>query len=130
MNWSYGNGDQAAKEQEAVDLVAQFARDNADVLRRIWHWGDGFGGGVADLMARSAGIERTKASVPAYIKAVIPASLRTSVFERDAYRCIACGGHLDLTCDHIVPESKGGPTTIENLQTMCRSCNSKKGARA
>ena len=65
-----------------------------------------------------------------YIKAKIPAALRTAVFERDAYRCVACEGYRDLTCDHIVPESKGGPTSLENLQAMCRSCNSSKGNRA
>ncbi|MVT28523.1 HNH endonuclease [Acidovorax citrulli] len=46
------------------------------------------------------------------------------------YRCVSCGGFKDLTCDHIHPESKGGPTTLDNLQTMCRPCNSKKGVRA
>lgn len=62
-------------------------------------------------------------------KAEIPAELRRQVFERDAYRCVTCGGWKTLTCDHIVPESAGGPTTLENLQTMCQSCNSRKGAR-
>lgn len=60
-------------------------------------------------------------------KAKIPASLRTEVYERDAYRCVTCGGHTALSLDHIIPESKGGPTTSENLQTMCRPCNSSKG---
>jgi 5-methylcytosine-specific restriction endonuclease McrA len=61
------------------------------------------------------------------LKASIPNSLRTAVFERDAYRCKHCDSHIDLTADHIVPESKGGETTLENLQTLCRSCNCKKG---
>lgn len=63
-------------------------------------------------------------------KAVISQALRTAVFERDAYRCITCSGWNDLTCDHIVPESNGGQTALDNLQTMCRPCNLKKGARA
>jgi len=60
-------------------------------------------------------------------KAVISQELRTRVFERDAYRCLRCGTHLNLTADHIHPESMGGETVFENLQTLCRSCNSKKG---
>lgn len=61
------------------------------------------------------------------VKAKIPRSLAKQVYERDAYRCVQCGDHHDLTCDHIEPESLGGPTTFDNLQTMCRPCNSRKG---
>lgn len=67
---------------------------------------------------------------PPYAKAKISRSLSKRVFERDAYRCVTCGGHHDLTCDHIIPESKGGPTEFDNLQTMCRPCNSRKGVKA
>lgn len=64
------------------------------------------------------------------LKAGIPAALRTAVFERDLYRCRHCTTHLDLTADHIVPESQGGPTVLDNLQTLCRPCNSRKGTRS
>lgn len=60
-------------------------------------------------------------------KVKIPRSMAKAVFERDAYRCVTCGSHIDLTCDHVIPESKGGPATLDNLQTMCRSCNCRKG---
>jgi 5-methylcytosine-specific restriction endonuclease McrA len=32
-----------------------------------------------------------------------------------------------MTRDHIQPKSKGGPETLENMQTMCTRCNGKKG---
>lgn len=66
---------------------------------------------------------------PAYKKRAIPKTIRTQVFERDAYRCKHCGSHKDLRADHIIPESKGGPTTVDNLQTLCVRCNSRKGTR-
>lgn len=56
-------------------------------------------------------------------------NLRRRVFERDAYRCLNCGDWRDLCADHIVPLSGGGPTTFDNLQTLCRSCNSRKGQK-
>jgi 5-methylcytosine-specific restriction endonuclease McrA len=62
-------------------------------------------------------------------KKKISGALSKAVFERDAYRCVRCTSHIDLTCDHIKPESKGGETTLENLQTMCRPCNSSKGTK-
>lgn len=62
-------------------------------------------------------------------KAVIPGRLRTQVFERDKYRCLRCGSHLNLRADHVVPESRGGEATLENLQTLCHPCNSWKGTK-
>jgi 5-methylcytosine-specific restriction endonuclease McrA len=64
-----------------------------------------------------------------YVKQRISYGLRRQVFERDAYRCQQCGTHLNLTVDHIIPESKGGTLHLENLQTLCQSCNSRKGVR-
>lgn len=65
-----------------------------------------------------------------YRKGSIPATLRQSVLERDGYRCVKCGATEDLQCDHIVPEVLGGPTTLGNLQTLCRSDNLRKGTKS
>lgn len=62
-------------------------------------------------------------------KATISRYLRTVVLERDAYRCVFCEDWYDLEVDHIIPESLGGPTALENLQTLCRPCNRKKSDR-
>lgn len=53
--------------------------------------------------------------------------LRKAVLERDGYICLMCGSTENLRLDHIKPVIDGGDTTIENLQTLCRSCNSQKG---
>lgn len=57
----------------------------------------------------------------------IRASIRWQVFERDDFRCVACGATaLDgaiLHIDHILPRSKGGTDTMENYQTLCQTCN-------
>jgi len=45
------------------------------------------------------------------------------------YRCAKCGGVDDLTIDHIRPLSKGGSDEISNLQFLCKTHNSQKGAR-
>jgi hypothetical protein len=59
----------------------------------------------------------------------IPDELRLYVYERDGFRCLTCGSRESLTLDHIHPFSLGGPDTVDNLQTLCRPCNSRKGAR-
>jgi 5-methylcytosine-specific restriction endonuclease McrA len=59
----------------------------------------------------------------------IDQNIRWSVFIRDEYQCQRCGSRHDLHVDHIVPWSRGGTDHPENLQTLCRKCNLKKGAR-
>lgn len=59
----------------------------------------------------------------------IPKKVRDFVFSRDSYKCKYCNTELDLTVDHIKPEALGGTLELENLQTLCRACNSKKGIK-
>lgn len=59
----------------------------------------------------------------------IPDHIRAAVFERDENACQHCGTDQDLTLDHIIPWSHGGPDSVDNLRLLCRSCNSKRGNR-
>ena len=52
---------------------------------------------------------------------------RQNIFKRDGGKCQYCGVTTDLTLDHVIPRSKGGRSTWDNLVTACKSCNSKKG---
>lgn len=54
--------------------------------------------------------------------------IKEAVFNRHGKSCISCGSSENITIDHIVPVSRGGKDEIKNLQPLCRSCNSKKGA--
>ena len=63
-------------------------------------------------------------------KARIPLNLRRRVLERDGYYCVYCDEDLrdaEIHMDHVIPESKGGPTSYDNLQVTCRKCNLAKG---
>lgn len=53
---------------------------------------------------------------------------KKNIYRRDAFTCQYCGQAGDqLTIDHIVPRSRGGKTTWENVVCCCRPCNSRKG---
>ena len=52
---------------------------------------------------------------------------RSSIYKRDDHKCQYCGSTRSLTIDHIIPKSKGGQDTWENLVVACCSCNTKKG---
>lgn len=57
---------------------------------------------------------------------------RRGVLARDAYTCQYCGkqpGRRLLTIDHVVPRSRSGPKSWENLVTACIGCNRRKGGR-
>ena len=58
-----------------------------------------------------------------------PAFTRFNVFLRDSFACQYCSSGEDLTFDHLVPRSRGGRTTWENIVTACARCNLTKGGR-
>ena len=53
---------------------------------------------------------------------------RRAVFGRDGHVCQYCGGPAE-SIDHVMPRSKGGPHSWENVVACCRSCNIRKGDR-
>ena len=53
---------------------------------------------------------------------------RRALFSRDDYRCQYCGGFAD-SLDHVVPRSRGGQHTWENVAAACRPCNLRKRDR-
>ncbi len=57
---------------------------------------------------------------------------RRNIFLRDNYSCAYCEKQLEqgeLSVDHVLPKSRGGKETWENLVTSCKTCNCLKGDR-
>ncbi len=60
------------------------------------------------------------------VRVAISKRLRFEVFKRDRFECQYCGQTppaVVLHCDHIVPVSEGGETSLDNLVTACQPCN-------
>jgi hypothetical protein len=64
-------------------------------------------------------VERTRA---------IPQDVKIEVAARDGGRCRQCGSNKELHFDHVIPWSKGGANTADNIQLLCGTCNRRKGA--
>lgn len=83
-----------------------------------------------DVSVRSPNLEirlPSVVSLKTFVKpARQPAFTRFNVFLRDRFQCQYCGGREELTFDHLVPRSKGGQTTWENVVTACSACNLRK----
>jgi hypothetical protein len=65
----------------------------------------------------------------------VPLRVRMDVLKRDDYRCTKCGASprddksVRLEVDHVIPVSRGGSSTMDNLRTLCFSCNQGKKDR-
>lgn len=104
-----------------------------ELLRFVLH--DGFESPrVAELEHRlgeaHAQIARMKKARPS--GRVLP-TMRRAVLARDGRRCRYCGRQIGprsvLHLDHVIPVSRGGADTLENLVVACEGCNRRKGAR-
>ncbi|HEX2016882.1 MAG TPA: HNH endonuclease [Solirubrobacteraceae bacterium] len=83
--------------------------------------------------------ERTSVSRPVVIRLVSYVSVprdahrrkitRRAVFARDGWACQYCGAASNLTVDHVIPRSKGGASSWENIVASCAPCNRRKGDR-
>ena len=68
-------------------------------------------------------------------RALMTSKLREKIKLRDSHMCKNCGlstekePNLLLEIDHIIPLSKGGITSEDNLQTLCWKCNRSKGSK-
>lgn len=91
-------------------------KEISDLLRLI-NQKDGYFYRVKDIWDALCRVERGKVSN----------HMRFAIFRRDGERCKRCGSRHNLEIDHIVPISKGGKSTYDNLQTLCHSCNVEKG---
>lgn len=59
----------------------------------------------------------------------VPAVSRREILRRDSHMCQYCGSTKHLTIDHVIPRSKGGTHTWDNVVAACATCNAKKGNR-
>jgi hypothetical protein len=59
----------------------------------------------------------------------IPKEVRSAVWIRDSGLCVECGADDYLEFDHVIPVSKGGSNTEQNIQLLCRRCNNTKRDR-
>lgn len=60
----------------------------------------------------------------------IPLVVKVAVQKRDRGLCVVCQSSSRLEYDHIIPVSKGGTSTLGNIQLLCKSCNRKKRSKS
>ena len=107
----------------------------------LWCWQDAIKAVFLDRVNIVSEYDRTVRSPTAEIKlpsvvslktyvrpARYPAFTRFNLFLRDNFSCQYCGATEELTFDHLIPRSRGGRTTWDNVLAACATCNLRKGA--
>lgn len=108
----------------------------------LWSWQDSIKAAYLDRVnvvseydhvVRSPTVEMRLPSVVVLREYVKPskasAFTRFNLFLRDEFSCQYCGASSELTFDHVVPRSRGGKTSWDNVVAACSTCNLRKGAR-
>lgn len=98
--------------------------DAADVMKIIGY------NSVAEVEQAAELLRQTRygyALKKTVVRTMIPLSLRHEVYAADGWKCVYCQSKKLLEVDHIIPIAKGGTDDRENLQTLCRPCNRRKG---
>lgn len=108
----------------------EVGQDYTDVISGRQNAADGFVASAASRsphgcwpMCRTCRLERQRSRPP------VDPEIRDAIYRRDGNACLRCGARQPLTVDHIVPVVLGGTSNEQNLQTLCRSCNSSKGTK-
>lgn len=118
-------------ERAAVAAITGFAKENKELLQYIAHWGDGRGGYISALildelnMLPQAATSQAKSNRPTVSRAK-----RNFVFDLFGNQCLSCKSYDDICIDHVTPLAKGGENSVENMQPLCRTCNSAKGVKS
>ncbi|WP_261558821.1 TerD family protein [Frankia tisae] len=85
---------------------------------------------VAAVLAGILRVARRQVIAPgSRASRAIPQAVKAEVWRRDGGVCVECGGNEHLEFDHVIPFSRGGASSVNNLQLLCRRCNRTKGAR-
>ncbi len=81
---------------------------------------------VERLKKEVAALKSISEQTESYTRKAIPDVVKLIVFGRDHGQCVRCGSKEKLHFDHIIPVSKGGGDSEENIQLLCGMCNLKK----
>jgi 5-methylcytosine-specific restriction endonuclease McrA len=73
--------------------------------------------------------EMTSSQTKPYYRERIPSEVRKEVWNRDGGKCKKCGSRHHIEFDHIVPVSKGGSNSAQNIELLCKKCNRSKHAK-
>lgn len=126
-------------EQAAIRNFEYHIGIALELSKIIHRWGDDDFGYIRQLfdeaLAQHKSSKPTSRDLAMFVsssnptRAALSKSVKMQVLKDDGFKCVSCKSEHDLCVDHKHPVSRGGNNNRDNLQTLCRSCNSKKGTK-
>jgi hypothetical protein len=86
-----------------------------------------------EIESSASQVQQESPSKAPIVRETVTSRLRLQVLDRDGFTCVLCGRSpatergVQLHIDHILPVSRGGRATYENLRTLCARCNLGRG---
>lgn len=118
--WDLGFADLKFEEEVPYPITEKFSNTKITIINRRMR---------ADYLQKISGKERSaKFRAKGGGDPDKWVSIRVKILKRDEYMCAYCGRKAD-TVDHVIPKSKGGDESDENLAACCKRCNMKKQNR-
>jgi 5-methylcytosine-specific restriction protein A len=108
------------------NLLMKERRESEEYRLKQYHWNNKWRDSNRE---RYLAIKRkSQAKIHATLRKVgyVTTEVRIDIYRKHNFMCNECGSTKNRTIDHIVPISRGGKTTLDNLQLLCASCNAKK----
>ena len=115
--------DELEKKFERVHglLVSRGCKGREDVLGYL------LDKALDELMPKES--DNCREASPERVLKVVTQKMKSEVMARDGHCCRRCGSIFQLEIDHVKAKSRGGINQLANLQSLCRPCNQRKGAR-
>ncbi len=112
--------------KESIKACVKRHRESPDYRKKQQEWNVKWK--VSNLEKVRAHKRKSQKKIHETLRVVgyVTTEVRSIVYSKYNNKCAVCETTKNKTVDHIVPISKGGKTVLNNLQLLCRSCNSQK----
>jgi hypothetical protein len=109
------------QDRDLYNYIEAFKKDGAHKNNLLTRYG----------VYKNMILEGLPGLVPKDPKRAFSPDQRMAIWRRDSCKCKNCGKSIkfnEMEADHVVPHSRGGKTTVDNGQSLCKPCNGTKGA--
>ena len=131
MSWELANSENDCSETTKCGCERVVQDESSEVNRDGEKKGDTVEESVVKGSDKMVSVRSRHSRYRVVFHKKIPSPLKLAVYLRDEMSCVYCGrgveADIEMSVDHVIPSSKNGSDTGDNLVTACKRCNNAKG---